>query len=116
KEEVDELVGRINGKYSHMNWNPIQYFYRSYPLETLSAFYRMADVALVTPMRDGMNLVCKEYVASKLDQTGVLILSEMAGASKELSEALLINPNDINQMVETLHKALTMPEDVQKQH
>ncbi|SIT74325.1 trehalose 6-phosphate synthase/phosphatase [Pontibacter indicus] len=116
KEEVDELVGRINGKYSHMNWNPIQYFYRSYPLETLSAFYRMADVALVTPMRDGMNLVCKEYVASKLDQTGVLILSEMAGASKELSEALLINPNDINQMVETLHAALTMPEDMQKQH
>ncbi|WP_347156756.1 bifunctional alpha,alpha-trehalose-phosphate synthase (UDP-forming)/trehalose-phosphatase [Pontibacter chitinilyticus] len=116
KEEVDELVGRINGRYSHINWNPIQYFYRSYPLETLSAFYRMADVGLVTPMRDGMNLVCKEYVASKLDQKGVLILSEMAGASKELSEAILINPNDINQMVEALHTALTMPEEEQQQH
>ncbi|QCR22784.1 bifunctional alpha,alpha-trehalose-phosphate synthase (UDP-forming)/trehalose-phosphatase [Pontibacter sp. SGAir0037] len=114
KEEVDELVGRINGKYSHINWNPIQYFYRSYPLETLSALYRMADIALVTPMRDGMNLVCKEYVASKLDQKGVLILSEMAGASKELSEAMLINPNDINQLVEALRQALTMPEEQQK--
>ncbi|MDX5438714.1 MAG: trehalose-phosphatase, partial [Pontibacter sp.] len=116
KEEVDEMVGRINGKYSNIDWNPIQYFYRSYPLETLSAFYRMADVALVTPMRDGMNLVCKEYVASKHDQTGVLILSEMAGASKELSDALLINPNDINQMVEALHQALTMPVEEQKVH
>ncbi|MBC5992340.1 bifunctional alpha,alpha-trehalose-phosphate synthase (UDP-forming)/trehalose-phosphatase [Pontibacter cellulosilyticus] len=116
KEEVDEMVGRINGKYSHIDWNPIQYFYRSYPLETLSAFYRMADIALVTPMRDGMNLVCKEYVASKHDQTGVLILSEMAGASKELSDALLINPNDIDQMVEALHQALTMPVEEQKVH
>ena len=116
KEEVDEMVGRINGKYSHIDWNPIQYFYRSYPLETLSAFYRMADVALVTPMRDGMNLVCKEYVASKHDQTGVLILSEMAGASKELSDAILINPNDIHQMVEALYQALTMPVEEQKLH
>lgn len=116
KEQVDEMVGRINGKYSHINWNPIQYFYRSFPLETLSAFYRMADVALVTPMRDGMNLVCKEYVASKHDQTGVLILSEMAGASKELSDAILINPNDINQMVEALFQALTMPVEEQKVH
>jgi trehalose 6-phosphate synthase/phosphatase len=116
KEEVDEMVGRINGKYSHINWNPIQYFYRSYPLDTLSAFYRMADVALVTPMRDGMNLVCKEFVASKLDHKGVLILSEMAGASKELSEALLINPNDVNQLVDALHEALTMPEEEQEQH
>ncbi|MFD2515120.1 bifunctional alpha,alpha-trehalose-phosphate synthase (UDP-forming)/trehalose-phosphatase [Pontibacter locisalis] len=116
KEEIDEKVGRINGKFSDINWNPIQYFYRSYPLETLSALYRMADVALVTPMRDGMNLVCKEYVASRHDQSGVLILSEMAGASKELSDAILINPNDINQMVEALHEALTMPEEIQKVH
>ncbi len=114
KEEVDELVGRINGRYSRITWNPIQYFYRSYPIETLSAFYRMADVALVTPMRDGMNLVCKEYVASKHEDPGVLILSEMAGASKELSEAILINPNDINQVVSSMHKALTMPEEDQK--
>src|SRR5690606_11024038 len=114
KEEVDELVGRINGKYSDINWNPIQYFYRSLPLDVLSAFYRMANVALVTPMRDGMNLVCKEYVASKLDQKGVLILSEMAGASKELSDAILINPNNINRIVTAIHQALTMPEEEQE--
>ncbi len=109
KEEVDLLVGRINGKYARLNWTPIHYFYRSFPLNALSAFYRMAEVALVTPMRDGMNLVCKEFIASKLDKKGVLILSEMAGASKELSDALLINPNDINQLVSAIKKALTMP-------
>lgn len=113
KQEVDLLVGRINGKYSRMSWTPIHYFYRSFPLNALSAFYRMAHVALVTPMRDGMNLVCKEFIASKLDKKGVLILSEMAGASKELSDAILINPNDINQLVDALKEALTMPEKEQ---
>ncbi|QSE96206.1 bifunctional alpha,alpha-trehalose-phosphate synthase (UDP-forming)/trehalose-phosphatase [Fulvivirga lutea] len=116
KEEVDLLVGRINGKYGTVNWTPIHYFYRSFPLEDLSAFYRMADVAMVTPMRDGMNLVCKEYVASKLDQTGVLILSEMAGASKELSDALIVNPNDKHQVVDAIYRALTMTEEEQKKH
>lgn len=116
KEEVDLLVGRINGNYGRINWTPIHYFYRSFPLEALSAFYRMAHVAMVTPMRDGMNLVCKEYIASRLDQKGVLILSEMAGASKELSDAILINPNNINQMVEAIYSALTMPEDEQVRH
>ncbi|MBL3655983.1 bifunctional alpha,alpha-trehalose-phosphate synthase (UDP-forming)/trehalose-phosphatase [Fulvivirga sediminis] len=116
KEEVDLLVGRINGKYGSMNWTPIHYFYRSFPLDDLSAFYRMADVALVTPMRDGMNLVCKEYVASKLDKKGVLILSEMAGASKELSEALIVNPNDKHQVVDAIYKALTMPVEEQEKH
>jgi len=116
KEEVDLLVGRINGKYGTVNWTPIHYFYRSFPLEDLSAFYRMADIALVTPMRDGMNLVCKEFVASKLDQKGVLVLSEMAGASKELSDALIVNPNDKHQVVRALHQALLMPEEEQKRH
>ena len=114
KEEVDELVGRINGKFGRVAWTPIHYFYRSFPLVALSAFYRMADVALVTPMRDGMNLVCKEYIASKNHQPGVLVLSEMAGASKELSDALIINPNNINQIAETLHEALTMPKEEQQ--
>ena len=109
KEEIDEMVGRINGSYGRISWTPIHYFYRSFPLESLSAFYCMADVALVTPMRDGMNLVCKEFIASKLDKKGVLILSEMAGASRELSDALLINPNDVNAIVEAMHHALTMP-------
>lgn len=116
KEEVDLLVGRINGKYGTVNWTPIHYFYRSFPLEDLSAFYRMADVAMVTPMRDGMNLVCKEYLASKLDQKGVLILSEMAGASKELSDALIVNPNDKHQVVKAIYRALTMPEEEQMRH
>ncbi|MEQ8926233.1 MAG: bifunctional alpha,alpha-trehalose-phosphate synthase (UDP-forming)/trehalose-phosphatase [Fulvivirga sp.] len=116
KEEVDLLVGRINGKYGTVNWTPIHYFYRSFPIEDLSAFYRMADVAMVTPMRDGMNLVCKEYVASKLDQKGVLILSEMAGASKELSDAIIVNPNDKHQVVDAIYRALTMTEEEQKKH
>jgi len=110
KEEIDELVGRINAQYRTINWNPIQYFYRSLPLEELAALYHLAEVALVTPMRDGMNLVAKEYVASRTDQHGVLILSERAGAARELSDALLINPTDLSQMAETLHDALIMPE------
>ena len=114
KEEIDLLVGRINGKFGRMNWTPVHYFYRSFPLPALSAFYRMAHVALVNPMRDGMNLVCKEYIASKLDKKGVLILSEMAGASKELSDAILINPNDINQLVEAMKEALDMPVEEQQ--
>lgn len=113
KDEIELLVGRINGKYSMMNWTPIHYFYRSLPLSKLSALYSMSDVALVTPLRDGMNLVCKEFIASKLDKTGVLILSEMAGAAKELSEAIIINPNDQNALVKAMHQALTMPEEEQ---
>ena len=116
KEEVDRLVGRINGKYGKINWTPVHFFYRSFPLDELSAFYRMADVALVTPMRDGMNLVCKEFIASKINKKGVLILSEMCGASKELSDAILINPNDTNQLVEAIDQALMMPEQEQVQH
>lgn len=113
KQEIDLLVGRINGKYGRLNWTPIHYFYRSFPLNALSAFYRIANVALVTPMRDGMNLVCKEFIASKIDKKGVLILSEMAGASKELSDAILINPNNFKQYVTALKEALTMPEEEQ---
>ncbi|MBC6989539.1 bifunctional alpha,alpha-trehalose-phosphate synthase (UDP-forming)/trehalose-phosphatase [Hymenobacter sp. BT491] len=115
KEEIDELVGRINAAYSSITWTPIQYFYRSYPLEELSALYRLADVALVTPMRDGMNLVAKEFVASKEGQQGVLILSERAGAARELSDALIINPTDTIQLAEAMHEALTMPEEEQVQ-
>jgi len=116
KEEIDLLVGKINGKLGSIHWTPIHYFYRSFSLHSLSAFYRMADVALVTPMRDGMNLVCKEFIASKLDKKGVLILSEMAGSAKELSDSILINPNDINQVVEAIHTALTMMPETQMAH
>lgn len=113
KDEVDQLVGRINSKYSKINWRPIHYFYRSYPFDSLSAFYRMSDVAMITPLRDGMNLVCKEYIASRPDKTGVLILSEMAGSAKELSDALLVNPNNIQSMVDALQVALNMSTEEQ---
>jgi trehalose 6-phosphate synthase/phosphatase len=114
KIEVDELVGRINGLYRTLSWSPVQYYYHAFPFEELSAFYRLADVALVTPMRDGMNLVCKEYIASRTNGNGVLILSEMAGAAKELSEAILINPNDVNQMVGAINQALNVSEENQR--
>lgn len=113
KNEIDELVGKINGKYGKLNWSPIHYFYRGFPFQSIVAFYTMSDIALVTPLRDGMNLVCKEFIASKLDQKGVLILSEMAGAAKELSEAIIINPYDIHEMVSALEQACEMPEEEQ---
>lgn len=116
KEEIDTLVGRINSAYASFDWVPIHYFYRSFPLEELSAFYSMSDVGLVTPLRDGMNLVCKEYVASKLDKNGVLILSEMAGASKELQDAILVNPNDVEEVATAIGRALTMDKAEQERH
>lgn len=113
KKNIDLLVGRINSEYSTLDWVPVHYFYRSFPFEELSAFYSMSDIALVTPLRDGMNLVCKEFVASKTDQTGVLILSEMAGASKELRDAILVNPNDRQGVVDAIYNALSMKPDEQ---
>ncbi len=114
KEEIDLLVGRINGQFGRLRWTPVHYFYRSYPLHMLSAFYRIADVCIISPLRDGMNLVCKEYIASRLDQKGVLILSEMAGASKELSDAILVNPNNQQRLTEAMREALEMPEAEQR--
>jgi trehalose 6-phosphate synthase/phosphatase len=109
KEAIDMLAGGINARFRTMNWHPINYFYRSFPVEVLSALYNFADVGLVTPMRDGMNLVSKEYVASRKNDDGVLILSEMAGASKELIDALIVNPNNIGAIARALHEALNMP-------
>lgn len=114
KEEMNRMVSEINGRFSTLGWQPIQHFYRSFPIHLLSALYKAADVALVTPMRDGMNLVSKEFIASKTDQKGVLLLSEMAGASRELSEAIVVNPNDIWDFSEKIFQALNMPEDEQK--
>ena len=109
KSEVDEIVGRINGEYSAINRTPIWYFYRSMPFENLVDLYNYCEIALITPIRDGMNLVAKEFVASKTDGRGVLILSEMAGASKEMSEALIINPHDRVQIAKNIKKAIEMP-------
>ncbi len=115
KEEIDTIVGRIEGKYSQMDWAPIHYFYRSFDFHSLSALYSNAEVAMITPLRDGMNLVCKEFIASKKTQEGVLILSEMAGAAKELSEAILVNPHDVHQLIEAMRVALEMPAKEQKE-
>jgi trehalose 6-phosphate synthase/phosphatase len=113
KKRIDELVGRINGKYGTTDWIPVRYFYNFLPFETLVAFYSAADVALVTPLRDGMNLMAKEYVATRTDGTGVLILSEMAGAAEELGEAIIVNPNDQDAVIEAIETALAMPEKEQ---
>lgn len=114
KEEINRLVGNINSTYSTLGWTPVYYFYRSFPEEALSAFYMLADVAMVTPLRDGMNLVAKEYVASRIMKKGVLVLSEMAGAAIELTDALFINPNDQEQMVKAIYEGLTMPARTQE--
>ncbi len=113
KSEVDELVGRINGKYGSINWTPVLYFYRSLPFSNLIELYLYSDIALITPIRDGMNLVAKEYVATKINNKGVLILSEMAGAAKEMGEAILINPNNYGEIAEALKTAILMPENEQ---
>lgn len=109
KREVDECVGRINGAYSTLNWTPVKYFYQRIPFETLLQYYRTADVALVTPIVDGMNIVVKEYIAAK--DLGVVILSEFAGAAEELTEAIIVNPHDIPAMSEAIKQAVEMDED-----
>ncbi len=108
KRRIDELVGMINGKYGEVGWNPIYYLYRYISFEELLAYYLAADVAFILPLRDGMNLVAKEFVASKTDGRGALILSETAGAAAELVEALIVNPNSKEEVAEALRKAVTM--------
>ncbi len=109
KKEIDEVVGNINGKRATFDWLPVHYLYRSVPFKRLLALYRVSDIALITPVRDGMNLVAKEFLASKPDLGGVLILSEMAGAAEELGESLLVNPNDTAEIASAIEKALKMP-------
>jgi trehalose 6-phosphate synthase/phosphatase len=114
RDTIELTVSRINGKYATMEWSPISYQYKNLPFEQIVALYAAADVALVTPLRDGMNLVAKEYVASKQSRNGVLILSEMAGATHELPEAIKINPYDMAAIVHALEEALKMPVIEQK--
>ncbi len=108
KQEVDRLVGEINGRYSEEDWIPVRHLYRSYTQEELAAFYREADVCLVTPLRDGMNLVAKEYVASQTDNPGVLLLSQFCGTAEDLREAVIVNPYDIDGTATALNRALNM--------
>jgi trehalose 6-phosphate synthase len=110
RERLDELSGRINGAFAHVDWVPIRYVNQGYPREGLAGFYRASDVALVTPLRDGMNLVAKEYVAAQdPDDPGVLILSRFAGAAYQLGEALLVNPYSKDEISDAIRKALDMP-------
>lgn len=113
KKEIDEHVGNTNGRYGTLGWTPIHYQYRSLEFNELIAFYNTCDVALITPLRDGMNLVAKEYVAARTDSTGVLILSEMAGAAEELDEAILINPNNIEETSTAICAALSLSTEEQ---
>lgn len=115
KAQIDQLIGDINGKYSKLGWNPIYYYYQSFSFEELIAMYDIAQIALVTPLRDGMNLVAKEYLATKCNKPGVLILSEMAGAAIELPEAIIINPNDTDQIENAILQSLNMPENEKKE-
>ena len=115
KVEIDELVGRINGELGSFTWIPIRNYYRSFRFDSLCTLYQVADIALITPLRDGMNLVAKEYVASKEEsKRGVLILSEMAGAATEMLEALIVNPNDASDIERALVQAMEMPGDEQE--
>jgi trehalose 6-phosphate synthase/phosphatase len=109
RRDVEETVGRMNGAYGTLRSLPIHYVHQSVPLEELVALYRAADVLLVTPLRDGMNLVAKEFAASRVDEDGVLILSEFAGAAAELQGAMTVNPYDVHTFADTIQRALSMP-------
>jgi len=109
KRMLEELIGTINGKHSSIQWQPIIYRYNHLEFDQLKALYKTADVALITPLRDGMNLVAKEFVASRNDSQGVLILSELTGAASEMSEAILVNPLDRREVGDAINRALTMP-------
>jgi trehalose 6-phosphate synthase/phosphatase len=115
KQEIERLVGEINGRYTEVGWTPIIYMFRSLDRSELVACYRTCEIALVTPLKDGMNLVAKEYCASNVDETGVLILSEFAGAAAQLHHsALLVNPYDVEAVADTIHRAFSMPVDERK--
>jgi trehalose 6-phosphate synthase/phosphatase len=114
KKKVDTLVGEINGMFGDLSWQPIRYQYGSYSEEKLKKLYKKADIALITPLRDGMNLIAKEFIISRDSGEGVLILSEFAGAAEELTEALLVNPQSVSEISHALMTALTMPPAEQK--
>ncbi len=116
RQMLDGLAGQINGDYGDLDWIPLRYLARSYEREELAGLFRIARVGLVTPLRDGMNLVSKEFVmAQDESDPGVLVLSEFAGAAEQLKAALLVNPHDTGMMADTIHEALTMPLEERQQ-
>jgi len=113
KQQIEEMVGTINGRFGTIGWVPVEYLYSPIPYHALLGLYKMADVCPITPLRDGMNLVAKEYLATKIDGKGVLILSETTGAARELGDAIIINPNNIEEIAQAFADALAMPEKEQ---
>ena len=111
RAQVERLVGQINGEFSKPGYTPVQYIFRSQPMEEVVRLYKTSDVCLVTPLRDGLNLVCKEFVAAKEHNDGCLILSEFAGAASEMGEALHVNPYDVKEMAAAMKQALEMPRE-----
>lgn len=111
KQEIEATVGRINGRFSSLSWRPLIYQYKSIPFNELVALYNISDVGFITPLRDGMNLVAKEFIACQTEKKGMLVLSEMTGAATELSEAVIINPTDTDETSDAIEKALNMPEE-----
>ena len=110
RAELDRLTGRINGRFSEFDWTPLRYSTRPAPRATLAGLYRIGRIGVVTPLRDGMNLVAKEFVAAQPDDDpGVLVLSQFAGAAHELTEALIVNPFDPDAIADAMHAALNMP-------
>ena len=112
RREIEGLAGRLNGKFSEFDWTPVRYLNKSFPRQVLAGFFRASRVGLVTPVRDGMNLVAKEYVAAQDPaDPGVLVLSRFAGAARELRDALIVNPHDVDEVAAALHAALAMPRE-----
>ena len=109
KREVEMTIGKVNGEYGNMRWTPIIYMYRKIKNKTLISYYKTADIALITPLIDGLNLVSKEFIS--VTRKGVLILSKFAGSACELQDALLVNPYDIDEIVEAIIKAFNMTEE-----
>jgi len=109
RRELDRIVGDTNGRYSEFDWTPLRYMTRAVKRDTLAGFFRLSRLAVVTPLRDGMNLVAKEYVAAQdPEDPGVLILSRFAGAAEEMTEALIVNPYDADEIAEAMHIGLSM--------
>jgi trehalose 6-phosphate synthase len=109
---VEATAGRINGRFSEFDWMPLRYINRGFTRRTLAGFFRLSRVGLVTPLRDGMNLVAKEYVAAQSEEDpGVLVLSRFAGAADELDSAVIVNPYDLEAVAEAMHLGLIMPLD-----
>ena len=116
RRELEQLAGHINGTHADADWTPMRYVNRNYPHASLTGFYRMARVALVTPLRDGMNLVAKEFIAAQDgEDPGVLVLSTFAGAARELPQALLVNPYDLDGVADAIATAATMPQEERRE-